>query len=269
MMKGLADSVQRLQEATERGKEGTGEGFEVMSASPYWIRGPAWIDTDSLEIVLDEVRAQPYYLYEGEGLLFDLAGLGEGDKAQNVLAFVRRYGLLWHGADKVGSGECRESLYAWFEAVGTLRFVMGLYRSLIEHTRSDSPEPIHSLGIELGLPDEIAEQATEEDYVNAAKTAVADMITMGLEGCRPGIAPYVGHVSDRHTAGEFVFSFVPSDLVGAAYAEFAMLVGTRAEIVECPGCGRLFSPESGKQKYHSKSCASTSRWRRWKENQDG
>ena len=39
--------------------------------------------------------------------------------------------------------------------------------------------------------------------------------------------------------------------------ELAYLVGTRAEIEICPGCGRFFSPESGKQKYCTTSCAST------------
>jgi hypothetical protein len=54
------------------------------------------------------------------------------------------------------------------------------------------------------------------------------------------------------------------DRVGAAYANYASVIAKRQEIKECPGCGRMVFPESGRQKYCTKSCASTGRWCRWK-----
>lgn len=114
-MRELADSVGELREATESSKKETIEaiqGLETLPAGQYWVRGPAHIVDNSCEIVLDEDRIERYVLYQNTGLLFELAGLGDGDKVQKALAFVRRYGLLWHGEEHLGSGEFRESLEA-------------------------------------------------------------------------------------------------------------------------------------------------------------
>ena len=72
---------------------------------------------------------------------------------------------------------------------------------------------------------------------------------------------------EKAPPGEFVFGHQPPNLHKALYTNLATMIAQRAELKECPGCGRLFHPESGKQKYCTKSCASTSRWRRWKEQQ--
>jgi hypothetical protein len=73
--------------------------------------------------------------------------------------------------------------------------------------------------------------------------------------------------TETSQSGKFLFSVAPANLVALAYANFATLIAKRAEIRECPGCGRIFTPQSGRQKYCTKSCASTSRWRRWKARQ--
>ena len=65
----------------------------------------------------------------------------------------------------------------------------------------------------------------------------------------------------------FLLSINPPNLLSLAYVRFAHAIVDRVPMVECPGCGRTFIPKSGKQKYCTKSCASTSRWRRWKEKQ--
>ncbi len=252
--------------AGRKGMKKSQNGFEVSApGSPYWVRGRARVDEDSLEIVLDEDRAQPYYLHRGEGLLFDLASLPDGDWVQNVHAFVRRYGLLWHGAPDLGSGRCREPLEDWFEEVGYLRFAMGLYRALRESVRVGSVEPLRKLELEAAWPQELVTQMIEEDFLRASHLTMVELINRGLELCVPAIGPNVE--LESVTPGEFSFSFLPSNLLGAAYAELAMLVGSSTEIKKCPGCGAVFSPESGKQKYCTPRCASTSRWRRWKEGQ--
>ena len=199
--------------------------------------------------------------------LFDLASIPDGDWLQNVRAFARRYGLLWHGIPDLGSGNCRESLDDWFYEAGLLRFAMGLYRSLRESVRVGSVAPLRKLEFEASWTQELVAQMTEEDFLRASHLTVAELINHGLELCVPAIGPNVE--LESVTPGEFSFSFMPSNLLGAAYAELAMLVGTNTEIKKCPGCEAFFSPESGKQKYCSKSCASTSRWRRWKASQDG
>ncbi len=258
--------LRRTETAGQESLEETHKGFEVLSpGSPCWVRGPARVDEDSLEIVLDEDRAQPYYLHTDESLLFDLASIPDGDWLQNVHAFARRYGLLFHGAPDLGSGKCREPLEEWFREAGYLRFAIGLYRSLRESVRVGSVEPLRKLELEAAWPQKLVAQMTEEDFLRASHLTVVEFINRGLELCVPAIGPNVE--LESVTPGEFSFSFSPWNLLGAAYAELAMLMGKHAEIEECPGCGRLFTPESGKQKYHSKSCASTSRWRRWKEGQ--
>jgi uncharacterized OB-fold protein len=68
--------------------------------------------------------------------------------------------------------------------------------------------------------------------------------------------------------GKFALQIAPQNLEGAAYASYASVMAQRREIKECPGCGRMFFPDSGRQKYCTKSCASTSRWRRWKARQN-
>lgn len=262
----VGESFGELRRAEAVGKEGAEAPHNSFVASapgsPYWARGPARVDEESLEIVLDEDRAQPYYLQWGEDLLFDLAGMADGDRLQNVYAFVRRYGLLWHGTPELGTGKCRESLEDWFREVGTLRFGMGLYRSLRESVQIGSVEPLRELKL---WPQDLLAQMTDEDFLQAAHLTVTDVINRGLKLCVPGVGPNVE--LESVTPGEFSFSFLPYNLLGAAYAELAMLVGTNIEIKRCPGCGRQFAPKSGKQKYCTPGCASTSRWRRWKEGQ--
>jgi hypothetical protein len=45
----------------------------------------------------------------------------------------------------------------------------------------------------------------------------------------------------------------PPNLVAAAYANIAVLLATKAEFKECPGCGRIFQPKSGRQTCQSRN----------------
>jgi hypothetical protein len=269
-MSKLAASVRRLRRATEESKEegrGAEQGIETSDVGLYWARGPARIDEDSGEIVLDEDRAELHLLYEHKGLLFDLVGLREGDKIRNVRAFVRRYGLLWHGEQDLGTGKCRESLAHWFGAVGVLLFVIALYQGLRESVQVGSTEPLRRLKLHTLFPDEVAKNLTDEAYLVGAHTIIAQMIIDGLSDCRIGVGPIPRSDHEDFVPGEFTFAILPSNLFDTAWAELAYIVGQRAEIKTCPGCGRFFSPESGKQKYCTPACASNTRYRRWKERQ--
>jgi hypothetical protein len=180
------------------------------------------------------------------------------------LAFFRRYGLLWHSAQDLGSGQCREPLDYWFEAIDYLRSAMALYQSLTEAKRIGSTTPLRKFDRILSA--DITMQLTDEVRLGVAHLTVVNMITEGLGGCRIGLGP---NRIDREdfVPGTFALSTLPGKLLDAAWNELAYIVGTRTEIRTCPGCGSYFSLESGKQKYCTKSCASTSRWRRWKDRQ--
>jgi hypothetical protein len=261
----IAQSVEELREATELTPDGVKaeyRGFVHSRQNPYWAKGPAQLIGQN--IVLDEDKAEPYFMFEPEDLVFDLVELAE--VPQMIPYFVKKHGLLWHGIDDVGTGKCRESLLDWFKAIGDLRFVAGLYRSLSEAVRSGSVEPLRRLG--LSWPDEFIESASAENYLEATSLTVADLITKGLEDCRLGLVSTLVLDTDDRGPGAFRLSHSPPHLLASAYASLSMLVARRAKLEECPGCGRLFAPESGKQKYHNKSCANTSRWRRWKDRQD-
>jgi hypothetical protein len=65
----------------------------------------------------------------------------------------------------------------------------------------------------------------------------------------------------------FALDGISPNLLTAAHAYFARTIVDRAPVIECPGCGRNFTPSSGKQKYHDKRCANAARWRRWNQKQ--
>ena len=235
-------------------------GSEEWVHFPGWIRGPARVENG--EIVLDEGRAQRYALRDVDEVVFELAGLRDTDA---VRTFVQRYGLLFHGQNSCGTGKCRESLDTWQQVVREVNITIGLYRALREAAKTGSASPVRSFleGRRWGglpLPE------NDEDYLKQNSSVLAAMISNHLSRCSTTLIP--AFPLDKNTdPGKFVFSLRPRDLLAAAYVSFATLVAQRAELRECLGCGRLFHPESGKQKYHDAACASTSRWRRWKDRQ--
>jgi len=251
---------------------------------PYWARGPARIVGE--EIVLDEDRAELYSLSNAVLVEFALEDLDE-DYPQSAVAFARRYGLLWHGAEYLGTGECRERLSDWWNVANELHLVLTLYRSVQEAVRTGSVEPIRSLGIDwsaigwstlmvedgsrLGWPEEepdSTEEYTDDLYFVDMCKILAELVNLGLEECGVGLLSLSSPDTEYSQPGKFLIGVAPQNLVSAAYANYATIIAKRQDIEECPGCGRMFSPESGRQKYCTKSCASTSRWRRWKERQD-
>lgn len=268
----LAHTFGELREESGGAAEGPGasrRGFAVSSAAPpEWVRGPARVSDDESEIVLNKDRAQRYRLQDRDcrELLFDLAGIGAtGDIVRNARAFVRRYGLLWHGPSDL-DGECREPLkVGWFRHIQDLHLTMALYRELKESARTGSSERL-GRWLTTAVSRHHAERITAEGPRRFAHRLVANTITKGLEGCGVGVGPNVD-LGDDSELGTFALSFLTPNLLGVAWAELAMLVGTGAEIKTCLGCWRSFSPVSGKQKYHSSACSNDNRQRRWKEKQ--
>ncbi len=118
----------------------------LQAKFPRWARGPARIVGD--EIVLDENRAELYHLGEAMYVEFALEDLDE-DYPQSAVAFARKYGLLWHGAEYLGTGECRERLSDWWDVAYELHFVLTLYRGVQESLRAGTVEPLSRLEIDL------------------------------------------------------------------------------------------------------------------------
>ena len=239
----------------EGGQRGVVEVAITLVQHPEWARGPAFVEGD--EVVLDESRAERYWLHEPEQverMAFDLAAIGlyrSGRDPQQAVAFVRRYGLLWHGTNAQGSGECRESLDNWWHEAGKLYTLLLTSVRLGEAMREGSATPVRRHFEELGIRFE-----TDEAYMMAATTAAANLINQGMQDTKWGmevIAP-----------GELRLTYYPPNLVSAAYANLGALISKRVEFKECPGCGRVFLPVSGRQKYHDRQCATRARQRRWK-----
>lgn len=236
----------------------------VLTTQPPWVRGPAF--TTDTEIVLDESRAQSYQLGNpnwAQDLLFELAALSPmisryeaGVNPNDAVAFVQRWGLLWHGSSQVGSGECRESLDDWLQSSNKLLFRLYFYQWLMEAPRDD-PEEIARGFSELGVQSPASLQ-TAEDHLQSASTYLEGVINEALQGCTWELITY--------KPGRFAFNQCPPNLEASAYAYFAELANSGPQLKRCSGCGRPFRPETSRQKYHNQRCANATRWRRWKEN---
>ena len=246
-------------------------GLAQWRQYPLWARGPARIvgDVPEGEIVLDEDRAETYYMYSTTDISFEFAFLSEGLNRQNtdsLLAFVRRYGLLWHGADELGTGKCRESLMdIWVES-RILALLILMYVNISDAVRTGATDALRETMDEL-LVAFTAHPPMEDDkeLMDQASVYLAEAINTKLKDCRAGIASSTQLAVQPKGPDRFLLSDYTPDLLTAAYAHFRRTIVDRAPVRECPGCGRRFTPQSGKQKYHDKGCASTARWRRWKE----
>jgi hypothetical protein len=233
-------------------------GIVAWVGFPEWVRGPARI-VDG-ELILDEDRAERYRPDNLGRAIFELAAASD---YQGFRAFVRRYGLLWHGPESLGTGECRESVSGWQQAAYEARVVVLLYMKLREAERTGSADPVRSLDMTWpGLP----ETSNDKDYLKQVSGGLAGLINNHVAQYPTVLIPAFSF-EEKAPPGEFVFGHQPPNLHAALYTTFATMIAQRAELKECVGCGRIFHPESGKQKYCTKSCASTSRWRRWKEQQ--
>lgn len=251
-------------------------GLAQWLQCPVWARGPAHIVND--EVVLDEDRAEPYHMRGTDDLMFEFADLAaDWNKrdTRDVLTFIRRHGMLWHGAKDLGTGTCREPLSVWWWESRGMAILMQLAAELKESVRIGSGEPIRTMrrdypelfGLAEGEARNQAVAQNDQVLMNAASMRLAEAVTSKLEGTSIGVVSAVLTNLRPNDPDTFLLSQNPPTLLAAAYVHFAQAIVHRAPIKECPGCGRRFIPRSGKQKNCTKSCASTSRWRRWKERQ--
>ncbi len=233
---------------------------------PQWARGPARVENGY--VVLDEDRATPYYMFEPQDLLFDLLAIYRPNSLDDadVIAFVRRYGLLYHGETELGSGECRESLGEWYDDLVDLNLVARLYIDLIESKRSTPTESMREVFSLMATPSDNPEPSDEE-LLGAVSIALAECITEGMQETKAGLVSTYALDTQPRGPTTFLLSQLPPNLLAAAYSQFAFLIANKVPVSTCPGCGRLFPKQSKRQLYCTKSCASTSRWRRYRDRQ--
>jgi hypothetical protein len=232
---------------------------------PHWAKGPAKVEGG--HVVLDEGRAQPYYIYEDDGLLFDLLDLHRPQTldANEVVTFVRRHGLLYHGDDELGSGECREPLDQWHDDLAYLNLAAGVYMDLLEATKSASTQTLRSKLSQVFTYN--GPEPSDKVYLEAASVLLGELITAGMQDTKAGLVSTCRLDVQPSSPTTFLLTQLPPNLLAAAYSQFAFLIANKVPVLTCPGCGRLFPRQSVKQIYCTKSCASTSRWRRWNERQ--
>lgn len=242
-------------------------GISTYRQWPKWVRGPARVEGDY--VVVDSGKAEEYVIDRPKNLPFDLAALapiGGSFDPQRIRPFVRRYGLLWHGPGQFEGEEARESLGDWQKAAEDASFIIEQYRVLREAIETNSLAPVEGLINAYSAVGNFT-ATNDREYLGQLSILLAEVLTERLGNCTIGLIAAAGLNIADDAPGRFMIAHHPSDLVSAAYAQLAVYVASQAELRECPGCGIIFRPESGKQKYHSKSCASTNRWRRWKEHQ--
>jgi hypothetical protein len=236
---------------------------------PQWARGPARIVGD--EVVLDEARAETYGIHERaeDQIFFELADLAWSRNNRDPRAiskFVRRNGLLWHGAKELGSGECRESLENWRHEARGMLLTLELLTDLRKSIRQDSADPLRrTLQEHADIFEEVPMDAGDQDLMDDVSLFLAELITRKLENCRMGLTSSVDFATEPRGPGIFLLLNRPPDLLSAAYVHLAQFMANRTPMEECAGCGRVFIPRSGKQKYCQPSCTGMARWYRWKE----
>jgi hypothetical protein len=173
--------------------------------------------------------------------------------------------------------------------------VIEIYQAIREATRSGSVKPLILLEDWMGAEEPDAEDhfsllpgwpravvdaveaerqlraiddyRSEEEYVSYACMQLAEYINVGLGGCRLGLLSLTSPDPNSSQPVKFLLRAAPRNLEDCAYAHLVTVIANGGEIRTCPGCGSRFAPKSGRQKYHSKSCANTSCSRRWRDSQ--
>jgi hypothetical protein len=239
-----------------------------MEVLPIGVGGPTWANgrarVENGEIILDKNRYEEYEFNspeDSEQMAFDLAALSlhPDDERKvlderEVLSFVGRYGLLWHGAHDLKSGECRESLEDWWREVGRLYLVGLFHNALMKSKRDGSVKPIQTLLRRSAAPGfpflSPSSKNFHHNYVRFASIILQDMINDGLNAGPNEIPP--SSTGKRRCwwglqavgPGEFQLVQFPPDLLSRAYAAFSVLIAGNVETRFCQVCGKQFRPKT-------------------------
>jgi hypothetical protein len=231
---------------------------------PEWVKGTARIDGN--ELVLDANGTEEYSIDEAEhreALLQDLAALSRPNP-QRAIDFVGRHGLLWHGPEAVGNGECRESLGDWQSVARILRSSLHLLTLL---QRVKMPAHRQSVSLQLRrladrgiLPTPIPED--DQGRAEFASRYLARRVNEGLANCSQTLIPAHTLVSEPTQAGdpsEFRFGLYLPNLEAVAFAQLASHIVDKTPVARCDRCGGFFTPTHGNQRYCEPRCSARAR----------
>jgi hypothetical protein len=146
---------------------------------------------------------------------------------RDAKAFAWRNGLLWHGADALGSGQCRESLDDWWVASGKLFFVGAFYQNLVDSLAAGSAAKLRNFFRTFGTAVRFPIVDSDEGYLFWASVMLQNMLNEGLRGAKGGSVTW-GVVAIG--TGDFRLGQYSPDLLGNAYATFASLVANKVEV---------------------------------------
>ena len=219
---------------------------------PVWLRGPAVVRDDVIE--LDRDRAEEYPIQEWSGLALDLAAV---TTPKDAVTFVARHGLLWHGPH---AREWREPLWRWRMVAHELRSVAGLHRAVRGAFAGDADGLAYLRAQwDAGLRHHFEHEATtDEELIRQGGVMVAELLNQGLRDVTLEVAS--GPDPD-------VFRFLPwaEDLERTAWYDFARRIVARVDLSACWTCGRLFEVKDQRQTYCSSTCSARERQRRMKQ----
>ena len=205
---------------------------------------------------------EKYLIDESEhrpDLLMDLTALRECEP-QDVVRFVRRHGLLWHGLDDLGSGECRRSLTDWQAEVAHLWTTVGFYLTLNTAWEAGTAKSARDYLRNLRALNIFREVIPDNDRecLEWVSVLLAERITRGMEGCNWTLVSACSLSREGVKEGgptDLLLGEDPSNLVAAAYAQLATLIANKVSFTKCEGCGKLFTPKHGSRKYCGKRCS--------------
>jgi len=232
-----------------------------LNQHPDWVRGHAHIEGDN--IVLDKESAEEYsILHSGHRptLLADLTNL-RGCEPRDVRGFVSRHGLLRHGPKDLRSGTCQELLSDWRHEVNHLRLSIYFWLSLKLAQETGTAQPVRNFLRRLRDPDIDLFYApipdNDQDCLETVSALLAERITDGMKGCSWTLIAECTLAREGVPEGgatDFAFGEDPPSLVAAAYVQLASLIANKSPFRECEGCGKLFTPQHGSQKFCGKRC---------------
>lgn len=222
-----------------------------------WLRGSAriWQDGAGVDwLILDSAQAEAVTMHTQDALREAVFTLATVTTAADALAYVERYGLLWHGGDDAPG---RERLTAWLSEAQTLRDL--LHECLIWRVTAEQMQRAREAGqVALlgGLVSPLPQHLALMEQISNHTGAVRQVLLP------PGSAPGV----DR-----FTYQAVPEDRTPLAYLYTAVgqLLVDDVPLAQCRGCGRYFVPDEPRQRYCSQACATRARGRRFRASQRG
>jgi hypothetical protein len=225
---------------------------------PEWVRGPR-VRHERGWLVLEPEGSESYQPGFESGLAYELTGVSDPDDA---IAFVRRWGLLRHGAF-TDSKPLREPFEEWLATVTAFRYTLLLYDLLMRSLAGDE-EALDELE---GTWGEVVRGAFNEPSTDRAgllvqvSELIAGMVTKGMQSSSVRLDSATLVDDDP---GTFVIGTTSPDLVGFAYNELATIINGRTPIERCEMCGRFFEVVDARQRHCSKACAGRARSRRFR-----